>query len=260
MNFPLSDFLRILLILAGPAVGSFAALLADRLPRGEPVLMARSRCRSCGAKLSALQMIPLVSYPVLRGRCASCGASIPAHLWHAELLGLVLAIGAVFTADTALEAFLGAALLWCLLALALADLKHFRLPDQLTGSLLITALVLAIIRDDGEMFHRQLGMAVLGAALGFGVFWLIRLAYQWRMGREGLGLGDVKLMAGIGAAVGPIAIPHVTLLAGVSALLLVLLRNWRTGRKIRRTARVPFGAALSVSAALVWLAIQGRYL
>ncbi len=260
MNFQLSDLLPVLLVLAGPAVGSFAALLADRLPRNEPVLIARSRCRSCGKKLSALQMVPLVSYAALRGRCSSCGALIPAELWHAEFLGLLLGLAAVFMTDSLPEAMFGAGLLWCLLALALADLKHFRLPNQLTASLLIISLVLAILRNDGETFHHQLGLAVVGAGLGFGAFWLIRFLYQWFAGREGLGFGDVKLMAGIGAAVGPIAIPYVTLLAGVSALLLVALRNWRIRRKIRRTARVPFGAALSVSAALVWLALEGGYL
>ncbi len=205
-------------------------------------------------------MIPLVSYAVLRGRCSFCGAHIPADLWHAEILGLLLGMAAVFASDGVPEAVLGAALLWCLLALTLADLKHFRLPDQLTGALLIIALVLAVIRIDGQMLHRQFGLAIIGAALGFGFFGLLRLAYRWFTGREGLGFGDVKLMAGIGAAVGPMAIPYVTLVAGFSALFLALLRNWRTGRKVRRTARVPFGAALSVSAALVWLALEGGYL
>lgn len=247
--------LRVLVALTGPAAGSCAALLADRLPRGEPVVMARSRCRSCGAGLRWYELVPLVSWLVQRGRCRHCGALIPAQLLQAEVVGLLFGLGAALTAPTPVTALLGALFLWCLLALALADLRFFRLPDPLTAALALLGLAL-MLAGDGTGWPEwpdRLATAVLGAAVGGGSFLALRLAYRLVTGREGMGLGDVKLMAGIGAGLGVAALPMVTLLAGVSALVVTGLRAWRRGRGLRRAGRVPFGAFLALAAAAVWL-------
>ena len=250
-----ADIARVFVVLAGPASGSAAALLADRLPRGEPVAFVRSRCRSCGRVLGAAELVPLVSRLWLGGRCAGCGAAIPAWLWQAELAGLGLGLGAALTGAGAGQVLLGAAVLWCLLALALADLRHFRLPDVLTSTLFVLALGLAALGDGAAWpgWPERIAGALAGAALGAGAFAALRAGYRWRTGREGLGAGDVKLMAGIGALTGPAALAPVTLVAGVSALAVAGLRAWRRGRRLRRDARMPFGAFLALSAALVWL-------
>lgn len=254
-----ADVARVLVVLLGPAMGSAAALLADRLPRGEPVGLTRSRCRSCGRLLGARELVPVLSWLWLRGRCAGCGAAIPAWLLQAEIAGLALGIGAALVGAGAGQVLLGAGVLWCLLALALADLRHFRLPDVLTAALLVLALALAVIGDGRYWpgWPERLAGALAGAALGAGVFALLRAGYRWRAGREGLGAGDVKLMAGIGALTGPGALALVTLVAGLSALAVAGWRAWRRGRRLRRDARMPFGAFLALSAALVWLTWGG---
>ena len=233
----------LLLVLIGPAMGSFAALLAERLLRGEPVVMARSACRSCGARLEARDLVPLLSYPLLRGRCRHCAAAIPARLWQAEWAGLGLGALAVALAAGPAEAVWSALWLWCLLALAMADLQRFRLPDPLTAALLVLGLGLAW--PDWQA-------AALGAAIGAGAFLALRLGYGAATGREGMGLGDVKLMAGIGAGLGPLALPGVALIAAGAALLIAGLRAWTRGRRLHRLGRVPFGAYLATAAMAVW--------
>ena len=245
------------IILAGPALGSFAALLAVRLLRGEPVMLARSRCRSCGHTLGWRDLIPIWSFLHQRGRCAHCGARISPRLLHAELAGLGLGVGAVLTAPDNATALAGAAFLCCLLALALADLARYRLPDPLTAALFLLGLGLALTGSGAGAAAGNIGerliAALIGAAMGGGAFWAIRTGYRAIAGREGMGLGDVKLMVGIGAGLGAMALPVVALLAGLSGLALAFWRAYRKGRRLRRAAPLPFGALLAVAAAAVWL-------
>jgi len=150
----------------------------------------------------------------------------------------------------------GGGVFWWLLALALADLRVFRLPDPLTGALAVLGVGLMLAGDGSGWpdWPDRLVTSGLGAAAGGGgSFLALRLGYRFMAGREGMGLGDVKLTAGIGAGLGVAALPVVALLAGVSALVVAGLRAWRRGRGLRRTGRVPFGAFLALAAAAVWL-------
>lgn len=235
--------LILFLLLLGPAMGSCAALLAERMVRGEAVALARSACRSCGVRLGGRDLVPLLSFVWLRGRCRHCGAAIPARLWQAEWAGLGLGALTVALAAGPADALWSAFWLWCLLALALADLQRFRLPDPLTAVLLALGMGLA---------WPAWQEAALGAGLGAGAFLALRSGYAAATGREGMGLGDVKLMAGIGAGLGPLALPWVALIAAASALMLAALRSWRRGRRLSRLGRVPFGAYLAAAAMAVW--------
>jgi leader peptidase (prepilin peptidase)/N-methyltransferase len=231
------------LVPLGAAAGSAAALLAERLPRGEPVLRARSRCRACGTALGARDLIPIVSALALGGRCRHCRAPIPKALWQAEVAGLGLGALAAALAATPAEAAWSALWLWTLLALALADLRRFRLPDPLCAALLAFGFGLAWPDWPG---------AVLGAAAGAGAFAALALGYRWRVGRTGMGGGDVKLMAGLGAGLGWPALPAVALIAAGAALAVAALRAARRGRRLRRRGAVPFGAFLGAAGAVVW--------
>lgn len=252
--------ISVLIVLLGAPAGSFGALLADRLPRGEPVVLTRSRCRTCGTSLRAADLIPILSWLWLRGRCRTCGAALPAHLLLAEVAGFGLGLAAVLVTHDSAEALLGAALLWCLLALALSDLRHYVLPDALNLSLLVLALGLALLPHAAQALpgpgHVTPGAAVLGAVLGAGAFWVLGQLYRWRHGRTGLGAGDVKLMAGIGAMTGAANLPVATLIGALAGLALAILRGHRRNRRLRRHMPVPFGACLALGGAVVWLGVR----
>lgn len=230
----------VFLILIAPAVGSFLAVLADRLPRGEDVVRAPSRCRGCARRIAPWDLIPIASFLMLRGRCRACGAAVPPMLFYAELLATGAAVLAVLAGGNALHMGLSALFLWILVALALSDLTWFRLPDPLTAGLVPVAFALA---------PQGLAMAALGAVLGAGSFALLRWGYAWLRGRAGLGMGDVKLMAGLGAYAGPFDLPLLVLMAALIGIAMAAL----TPGGLRGTRAVPFGTALCAAAALLWL-------
>ena len=172
----------------------------------------------------------------------------------AELaIGALMGVAAVWVAPDPLRAFLLGGWMWALLALAVADLRWFRLPEPLMALAALLGLGLALAGDGTGWpdLTDRVSEALLGAACGGGAFWLIRAGYHWRTGREGMGFGDVLLMATLGLALGPARLPMVVLLAAVTALTLSTLRAWRKGRSLRRLGRLPFGAALALAGALV---------
>ncbi|SNS79334.1 prepilin peptidase [Antarctobacter heliothermus] len=232
----------LLLLLLAPAIGSFLAVLVDRLPRGEDVITQPSRCRSCDTPLRWRDLVPLLSYPVQRGRCRYCGVALPGWLWLMELAALGLAVLALLRGGTAWEIWCSAGLLWLLLALAVSDLLWFRLPDALTAAL--AALCLGAALAQGVFVE-----ALAGGLLGSGSFLALRLGYKALRGREGLGMGDVKLMAGLGALTGPFDLPLLVLVAALGALSVTLGLH----RQLKGDLALPFGTALSGAAALLWL-------
>lgn len=242
----------LLLIVAAPFVGSFLAVLADRLPRDEDVVRAPSACRACGARLGFRDLVPLLAFLFRAGRCRHCGAAIPPWLLYMEIIATGLAILAVVAWPEAAMAWAAAVLWWILLALIASDLGHFRLPDVLTGALLIWALALSLT---------GLGpvppQALMGAVIGAGSFWVLRWVYGRVRGREGLGLGDVKLMAGLGAMVGPWDLPLMVLwaaLAGLAVAAVAHLRGQATAAQA--DTPLPFGAALALAGGLLWAVRQ----
>jgi len=231
------------ILIASPFVGSFLGVLADRLPRGEGIVAPRSRCRACGTALGPGELVPVLSYLARRGRCRHCGAPVAQWHLHVELGAIGLALLAVIAGGGPLALLINVSWLWLLLALGTADLLSFRLPNPLTATLLVAGLGEGVIVQGNSLGH-----TALAALVGSMVFLLIRVTYRQLRGREGLGLGDVKLMAGIGAGVGLWAVPMTVLLAALGGLGMALLD--RKGLAAQR--RLPFGATLCASAALVW--------
>ena len=245
---PATAPLAFFLILSGAAVGSFMAAWADRLPRGDSVVSEPSRCRRCGTRISWRDKMPILSWLILGGKCRTCETAIPKRLFYAEISGASLAIAAIWGAQSPLHMVLGALFLWLLLGLVMCDLAAFRLPNALTGLLFVTGLGLA-----WENPFRAPLDGLIGAAAGAGAFLLIRVVYQKLRGREGLGLGDVKLMGGIGAALGVTALPVVALIAAMAAMLVAILVGWRKGERPGSTEEIPFGAYLAGAAGLWFL-------
>lgn len=235
-------------LLLGPVMGSFLALLADRLPRGEDVVARRSACRACGTVLGPRDLVPILSFVLARGRCRHCGTAIPPATLYTEIAATGLGILAVIAGPGGIATLLVALVLWVLLALVASDLQWFRLPDVLTGALLALALVWAGIWGAGLI------PALVGAALGSGSFAALRWGYRAVRGRAGLGLGDVKLMAGLGALLGPWDLPLMVLLAALSALVVAALQARHDRRALSPTRALPFGAALAAAGAALWLA------
>jgi len=248
---PLDPFV-LLLVLVGPFVGSFLGVLADRLPRGEGVILGHSECRSCQFRLGPRDLIPVLSYAMNRGKCRHCGATIPPWLLYTEIAATGLAVLAALSGDTPVQAWSYAVFLWLLLALIVTDLTTFRLPDLLTGALFFVALWLALL--PGGVGPES---ALIGGLAGAGSFWLLRHMYKRLRKREGMGLGDVKLMAGLGAYAGYEDLPLMVLgaaLMGLGASLLMRQPQPNDPAHVPIGQRaLPFGAALCLATALLWI-------
>lgn len=275
---PLEELLRaqpslsIALGVLGLVVGSFLNVVIHRLPkmmeqqwerecaeflgeefRGEESLESKpyslafpgSHCPSCNAEIKPLQNIPVLSYLFLRGRCAICSVSIPIRYPLIELLTAAIWIlcGLSFGVNNALAAamFLTAVLI----SLTAIDLDHQLLPDSLTLPLLWVGLLINI-----DATFVSLESAVLGAVFGYLCLWSVYWLFKIITGKEGMGYGDFKLLAALGAWFGLSALPTIVLLSSlVGAIIGIALIV--TGRQSRETP-MPFGPFL-VGAGLIHL-------
>jgi leader peptidase (prepilin peptidase)/N-methyltransferase len=210
-NLPL-PLLAVAGALLGAIFGSFINVVIYRLPQGHSLWRQGSRCPACARAIRPWENIPLLSFALLRGRCAGCHAAISWRYPAVEALTAGLfALTVLFRPATPWLLF-DAAALGLLLALALIDLDCRLLPDDLT-LLLLAGGALAWQRPAGPGSAEA---ALLGLALGAGFPLLMRWGYEATRGREGLGLGDVKLLGALGALLGP---RRVVLILFLSALL-----------------------------------------
>lgn len=279
LNF-LSDpqYFTVVAVVVGLCVGSFLNVVIHRLPRilerqwraecaqlsgTEPpteerydLVLPRSRCPVCGHAITARENIPLISYFMLRGRCSSCNTRISARYPLVEALAGLLS-GYVAWRFGFSAAALGALLFcWAMVALAFIDLDTFYLPDSITLLLLWTGLVFNVFA-----VFTDLRSAVIGAAAGYLVLWSVFWLYKLATGKDGMGYGDFKLLAAIGAWLGWKALPLVILLSSfVGAIIGISLIVFARHQK---QTPIPFGPYLAVAAVVALFhgaAINNRYL
>jgi leader peptidase (prepilin peptidase)/N-methyltransferase len=216
------------------------------------LLWPPSACPSCGAAISPLQNIPVLSYLLLRGRCASCRnpVSVRYPVVEAAVAVLSLIVAWVFGPTPQTIAALG--FTWTLVALSLIDLDHKLLPDSMTLPLLWAGLLLSLFNFGGEPLFADLKTSVIGAAAGYLSLWSVYQLFKLLTGKEGMGHGDFKLLAALGAWLGWQLLPLVILLsAGVGAIVGIGLVLF--GGQSRQTA-IPFGPYLAAAGwiALLW--------
>ncbi|CAJ1929174.1 Type 4 prepilin-like proteins leader peptide-processing enzyme [Aeromonas hydrophila] len=211
------------------------------------LMVPRSACPHCGHAITAMENIPLLSWLWLKGRCRECQAPISARYPLVELLTalLSLVVAATFPPGWGLLAAL--LLTWVLVALTFIDLDKMLLPDQLTLPLLWGGLLFNLAGG-----FAPLADAVIGAMAGYLVLWSLYWAFKLLTGKEGMGYGDFKLLAALGAWLGWQALPIMLLLSSlVGAFIgigLILLRNHHQNKPI------PFGPYLAIAGwiALLW--------
>ncbi len=228
----------------GLVLGSFLNVVIHRLPRGMSLLRPRSHCPKCGATVAWYDNVPLLSYLLLAGRCRRCGVRIPLRYPLVEAGTAALLVAAVARFGLGVWGVEAAVFLLLLVPLAVIDLEHHLLPDWLTLSGLGAGLAASAL---GGLV--TLGEAVVGAVVGAAVPLAVIFAYRLVRGVEGMGLGDVKLLAMIGAFLGWRGV-LLTLCVGACAGAVVGLGLIAAGRG-RADTELPFGTFLAGAAALV---------
>ena len=226
----------ILAIPTGMILGSFATVVAHRVPRGESIVMGRSRCPSCGATIAAYDNVPVLSWLMLRGQCRRCGERISPRypLTELAMAALFAATVLILGTDDLGQLALGLALCALLVTVTLTDLERRVIPNPV---LLVGALVgagIAAATDPASLPERALAAAGAG-----GFLFCVALAYP-----RGMGMGDVKLVAVMGLYLGRAVAP--ALLVGFAAGALVgLVLIARQGASARKRA-IPFGPFLAL--------------
>ncbi|MCG5534510.1 prepilin peptidase [Ectothiorhodospira mobilis] len=211
------------------------------------LLVPGSRCPACGHRIGPLENIPLLSYLVLRGRCAACRARISPQYPLVEGVTAVLSVVVVAHFGVTWAGAAALALTWSLLALAVIDLRTSLLPDALT----LPVLWLGLLVNLGTLFTDPTS-SLLGAVIGYLSLWGVYQAFRLLTGKEGMGYGDFKLFALLGAWLGWQMLPLVILLASLVGALVGIALIVLRGRD--RELPIPFGPYLAAAGwiALLW--------
>lgn len=235
-------------LLLAPFIGSFLGVLIRRLPAGRDFAFSRSACDRCGHTLGVPDLVPLVSFVALGGNCRHCRAPIGGFHPAVELAAIAVAASAAWTiGDDAALLWAGCGLGWTLLALAWIDAGHMRLPDVLTLPLLLAGLAATWWLDPDA-----LAAHALGAAAGYLSIAGLAAVYRRLRGRDGIGMGDAKLLGAAGAWLGWQALPWVVLLAALAGIAVAVLSQLR-GATMTRTTALPFGPCLAVATWAIFL-------
>jgi len=236
-------FILISAAILGAILGSFLNVVIYRLPRGESIVAPRSRCPECGHTLSWLENVPIVSYIVLSGRCRACRQPIPARYLLIELLSAAAAVAIVWRYGASLRSLWLYFFVAIMIAIAFIDWEHQIIPDALSLGGVVLGWVGAVV-----CLKIDFVQSVVGSLIGAATVLVIAVAYRAVRRADGMGGGDVKLMAMIGAFLGWQMVFPVLFAAalGGSVYGVYLLRSGGTGR-----TPVAFGSFLAPASCLM---------
>ncbi len=258
-------FASIIIMIFSLMIGSFLNVVIHRLP----IMMQRewdaeitgakatdrfnlmtpdSKCPHCMSDIKWYQNIPVISYIlILKGKCANCNEPISKRYPLVELLSAIISIPLVYTFGVNEITLYALVFSWVLIALTFIDLDHFLLPDKLTLPLLWMGLLLNVNNT-----FATLESAVYGAAAGYLSLWSIYWIFKLVTGKEGMGYGDFKLLAALGAWMGITALPLIILLSSVSGIVIALILAVVHKKPLDKP--IPFGPYLTIAGfiALLW--------
>lgn len=227
---------------------------ASELPEGQfNLAVPRSRCPHCGAQITALQNIPVLSYLVLGGKCANCKAPIPVRYPIVEFVTALMTALVAWRFGPGWEAAAGIGLTWTLIAISLIDADHQIIPDSIVLPLLWAGLALSLFHPvaGAEALFVDPVTSIVGAMAGYLSLWSVYHLFRIATGKEGMGYGDFKLLAALGAWLGWQSLPLVILLSAVVGAVVGIALIALRGRD--RNIPIPFGPYL---AAAGWIAMM----
>lgn len=231
--------------LFGAVIGSFlnVCILRWGAEPKESVVRPPSHCPKCGIGLRWYDNVPIVSWLVLRGRCRGCGAPISIQYPLIELATALIWAWMAWRHGVSLEALRGAAFATVLLGIAMTDARAYIIPDEFSLGGLALGIVFALAAG-----KQALGVALLGAAVGFGMLWLVAMAGEWMFKQEAMGGGDIKMMAMVGAFLGWQGTLLTVFLGALIGSLIFVPLSLLGHKKL-----VPFGIFLAIGAAATYL-------
>lgn len=232
--------LELLLAVFGALVGSFLNVCILRIPAEESIVWPGSHCGTCRKPIAWYDNIPLVSWLVLRGRCRQCGASISFRYFVVEALTAFAAVAVFWRVGLGFEWFVLFAFTASMIVITFIDLDHRIIPDVISLPGIVAGFIVSFIREPGPI------ASGLGILFGGGILFAVAWGYERATGREGMGGGDVKLLAMIGAFLGWQSIPFTLLASSLTGSVVGLSLMWWTGSDSKYA--IPFGPFLAFGA------------
>ena len=244
----------IFLIIIGGLWGSFANVCIIRLPKNKGVVSGRSNCPKCKKQINWYDNIPIISYFILNGKCRKCKKPISFQYVVVELLSIVS-----FVSIYLIYGFSFTTLLLIILSLAFIiiffiDLKHFIIPDVITFPLMALGFIKSFIPNLDPLFPYYV-LSLIGGIFGYGIIWGIIFFYKQVKKKEGMGLGDAKLLAVIGFWFGLDAVPFIIFLSSTIALISVAPDLIKKSKKM--STQIPFGPYI-IAANLIFLLLEDK--
>lgn len=234
--------LTFLAFIFGACFGSFANVLIYRMPAGESI-WGRSRCGQCTKTIPWSQNMPFFSYFFLRGRCAQCGEKFSLRYPIVEFIMATLFALVIYTYGVTWTGLEYLILSFGLVTGSFIDYDHMILPDEITLGGLVLALLGAVFNPERAFLD-----AILGMLFGGGILWAVAYIYYIFTGREGLGGGDIKLLAWLGCLLGWKAIPFIILSSSVFGSVVGLLLSKKNEQGLK--TMIPFGPFIALGALL----------
>ena len=228
----------LIIAIFGAIWGSFANVCIYRLPDEKGVISGRSQCQNCYKKIVWFDNIPIISYLLLKGKCRSCHKRIEIQYIFVELISITFFILIYFYYGISLTTLFLIVLFLSFLIIFFIDLKHFIIPDILTFPTMLIGFLKSFDPNLNDIFPNYIN-SLIGGFLGYLIIWSIIFLYKKVRKKEGMGLGDAKLLAVVGFWFGWISIPFVIFISSVLALIIVIPDLIRKSKELG--SQIPFG-------------------
>ncbi len=244
----------IFFFILGSVWGSFSNVCIYRIPNNKGVVLSRSSCPKCKNTIRWYDNIPLISYLFLKAKCRNCDYKISFQYFVVELLAATSFVLIYFFFGFTISTLLLLILSIFFIIIYFIDLKHYIIPDELTFPLMFIGFIKSFDPNLNQTIFPNFINSLIGGVLGYSIIWLIIFFYKKVRNKEGMGLGDAKLLAVIGFWFGWIAIPFVLFFSSLIALLFVMPSLLKKSKKL--TSQIPFGPYIILASILFFVLKQ----
>ena len=234
--------------------GSFANVCIHRLPKEQGVVSGRSHCPKCKKQIFWYDNIPLISHLLLGGKCRKCKKKISIQYIFVELISIFSFFSIFYLYGITLTTLLLMILSLSFIIIFFIDLKHFIIPNLITFPMMALGFIKSFDPNLNSIFPNYI-LSILGGLFGYGIIWSITFFYKQIKKKEGMGLGDAKLLSVIGFWFGLKAIPFVIFLSSTIALISVIPDLIKKSKKM--SSKIPFGPYIIVGT-LVYLILEKK--
>jgi len=251
--------LYLLFIILGGIWGSFSNVCIYRLPKNQGIITGRSFCPSCKNKIQWFDNIPILSFILLKGKCRHCENKISVQYLIIEIISSISFVTIYYFFGLTINTLLLLILSIFFIIIFFIDLKHFIIPNVLTFPLMVIGFIKSFDPNLNKTIFPNYINSLIGGLIGYFIIWLIIYFYKKVRKKEGMGLGDAKLMAAIGFWFGWVSVPIVIFISSFVALIIAIPSLMK--KSLKMSSEIPFGPYIIIGCILYMsFANQIKYL